>query len=209
MQIDLKMNEYETTLMDMGQKVYHAMEAALKSLEKGDKEKALQVIEMDEFINLEEASINTQAVEILSLLQPVARDLRYLIAGIKVATDFERIGDYAKGIGRFVIRSSELNQELAAEIMVLGQLFLHNFSEVLAVLKSLDVKEAYRVAGLDDRLDEGFKKLIQKLAEGNETIPFSVETASMIRNIERAGDHSKNICEQVIYITRGQHIDLG
>ena len=143
-------------------------------------------------------------------MQPVAKDLRLLIGGIKIANDLERIGDYAKNIGRFVIKSKTVDPRFRKEIVNLTNVFLKNFDEVLKVMEKRDVKEAYRVATLDDDLDVEFKAFTHLLAdnaEENEGFPFELTTIA--RNIERAGDHSKNICEQIIYIVKGQHIDFG
>lgn len=208
MNIDIVMQEFEESLLEMGSKVRRAMVLAVNAFIENDKRKALQVIEMDEFINFADESINEQAIEALSLLQPVAKDLRTLIAGIKIATDFERIGDYAKNIARYVIKKDEEQDKFDTEISELMDLFLHNFDETLKVVQNKDVKRAYQVAELDDDLDLAFQTLIHKIADAKMNL-YPVSLVTMLRNVERAGDHSKNICEQVIYINKGLHVDLG
>ena len=87
---------------------------------------------------------------------------------------------------------------------------MNNFDQVLEVMEKRDVKEAYRVAELDDDLDLEFKSFAYFLADNvDDESNFPVELTTIARNIERAGDHSKNICEQIIYIVKGQHIDFG
>ncbi len=210
MRIEERMEEYQEEILDMANRVRKSMDMAIKALISGDKELALEVIERDDHINYADESINDSAVEILSLMQPVAKDLRWLIGGIKIASDLERIGDYSKNIGRFVIKNDYLETPYDEEIEEIGNLFLENFDAVVGVLKSQDVKQAYVAAELDDRLDDAFKRIMNRFADDtDEAHRLPLATTGILRNIELAGDHSKNICEQVIYIVKGQHIDFG
>lgn len=210
MHIEELMEQFEDDLLEMGVRVRRSMALALEAFVTDDKERALQVIELDEFINSADENINNQAIEILSLMQPVARDLRLLVGGIKISSDFERIGDYSKNIGRFVIKTKEIDKRYYDDIQALGDLFLKNFDQVLEVMKTKNVKHAYQIAAADEEIDVAFKKLLHRFADNadNEHL-FPIETTGMLRNIERAGDHAKNICEQIVYIVKGQHIDLG
>ncbi len=210
MRIDERMNDSESKLFDMGGLTLKAMSLATKAFMEHDRELALQVVDGDKLINYLEEIINDQAVEALTLMQPVAKDLRLLLGGIKIVNDLERIGDYAKNIGRFVINSNVVETKFHKEILKLTNIFLHNFDQVLTVLVSRSVEEAYRVAELDNNLDKEFNAFIALLA-GNkfeETI-IAVELTNIAHSIERAGDHAKNICEQIIYIEKGRYIDFG
>lgn len=210
MRIEERMEEYQEEILEMANRVRKSMDMAIQALISGDKELALEVIERDDHINYADESINDSAVEILSLMQPVAKDLRWLIGGIKIASDLERIGDYSKNIGRFVIKNDYLDTPYDAEIEEIGNIFLENFDAVVDVLKSQDVKQAYIAAEMDDRLDDAFKRIMNRFADDVDAAHrFPLATTGILRNIERAGDHSKNICEQVIYIVKGQHIDFG
>ncbi|QIK70170.1 phosphate signaling complex protein PhoU [Erysipelothrix sp. HDW6C] len=210
MRIEDRMIEFESELFDMAARVRRSMALAIEALKEDDKEKALQIIEKDEYINDMDESINDLAIQTLSLMQPVAKDLRLLVGGIKIATDLERIGDYAKNIGRFVVKNHIEKDFLNDEITELGNIFLGNFDEVLNVLKTQDIKKAYEAAELDDNLDQAFKKVMHKFVDDAEKQgKFPIEITAILRNIERAGDHAKNICEQVIYIAKGQHVDFG
>ena len=121
MRIEERMEEYQEEILDMANRVRKSMDMAIKALISGDKELALEVIERDDHINYADESINDSAVEILSLMQPVAKDLRWLIGGIKIASDLERIGDYSKNIGRFVIKNDYLETPYDEEIEEIGR----------------------------------------------------------------------------------------
>lgn len=203
------MIEFENELTNMATKVRYAMSEAITALQSNDKVLALKVVERDEIINNIDHTINNSAISALSLQQPVARDLRLLIGGIKIATDLERIGDYAKNIGRFVIKGDEDMRDFQEGIFEMASLFMTNFDLVIEALEEKDVKKAYEAAQQDDLLDQGFKTIVDRYADMSETHIFPLQLAEILRNIERAGDHSKNICEQVIYIANGQRVDFG
>ena len=210
MTIENKMLLFENRLLELGNLTQNAMKQAKVAFENQDKELALSIVEKDEYINYTEEIINDDAIEILTLMQPVAKDLRLLVGGIKIASDLERISDYAKNIGRFVIKTDNINEVYKVEVLKLMEVFFENFAQVLQLLKERDIKEAYRIANLDDKLDLQFEEFVVFLTnEANSKLGFPVELSNIASNIERAGDHSKNICEQVIYTVKGRHIDFG
>lgn len=203
------MVEFENELTNMATKVRASMFDAVNALQTNDKTLALKVVEKDEYINNMDHTINNSAISALSLQQPVARDLRLIIGGIKIATDLERIGDYAKNIGRFVIKGESDMREFNDGIFEMATIFLNNFDMVIEALQEKDIKMAYDAAQQDDLLDQGFKTIVDRYAEMSKNQVFPMQLAEILRNIERAGDHSKNICEQVIYIVNGQRVDFG
>ena len=205
---DARMNLFRSDLVAMALAVKESMYTSLQALKTMDKATALKVIEQDENINYSDRAINNFAIETIMLQQPVAKDLRLLIGGIKVATDLERIGDYAKNISRYVIMETKYNHEDAKLIEGITTIFLSNFTHVIEALENLDDKAAYQAASLDGELDKAFKDVI-KLFENQSEKQLDIHLINVLRNIERAGDHSKNICEQIIYVVKGEHIDFG
>jgi phosphate transport system protein len=210
--IDVEIQLFKDDIFLMSQKVRRMFITAIEILHTGNKEKALSVIELDEYVNNANEEINDKAVEVLSLLAPVASDLRIIIAGIKIATDLERIGDYAKAISRFVIKNDDLDEQLLPYIEVIGEKFIEFYDETIVAYINRDVKLALELPSRDDDIDAAFQKMInyiEQLYDEKKDISHLVPTIGMLRNIERAGDHTKNICEQVIYEVRGQHYDFG
>lgn len=210
MTIENRIILFENRLLELGHLTQQAMINAKIAFISQDKELALTIIERDEYVNYTEQIINDEAIEILTLMQPVAKDLRFLVGGIKIANDLERIADYAKNIGRFVIKTRAIDNVYKEQILKLMEIFFDNFNDVLKVLEKREIKEAYRVAELDDKLDLQFEVFVNFLANNiSEKLDYPVELSNIASNIERAGDHSKNICEQIIYIAKGRHIDFG
>lgn len=210
--IDTEIEEFKEDIVLMSQRVRKMFVLALEVLHTGNKEKALSVVELDEYVNNANEEINDKAVEVLSLLAPVASDLRIVIAGIKISTDLERIGDYAKSIARFVIKNDDLDPQLLPFVDLIGNKFIAFFDETMLSYANRDVKLALDLPSRDDEIDAEFKKMvsyIEKLTEEKQNITAIVPTIGMLRNIERAGDHTKNICENIIYEIKGQHYDFG
>ena len=143
-------------------------------------------------------------------MQPLAKDLRLLIGGIRIANDLERMGDYAKSVAKYTIKHGSVNAEIMTLIDDLNKLLLANVKATFELFKNPSVKEAYRVAAMDDDLDANFKALLYRIVDNKSmAIQDVLELTAVLRNIERTGDHAKNICEIVIYISNGEFIDFG
>lgn len=205
--IERRMSDYQLLLNGMAHSVLDSLDNAFVALVSLDKDLALRVMEDDEKINATEASIHNQAIEILTLLQPLAKDLRLLIGGIRIANDLERIGDYAKNIARYVVRTGALEPVLMERFLVLKELLMNNVRKTFELLEDRSIKRAYDLALRDDDLDVIFKSLLVQVVDLK--VDHIVELTGMLRNVERAGDHAKNICEIVIYIENGEFIDFG
>lgn len=214
MRLEDELNQYESQLLFMLKKVRNMFSLAQEALTNHDKEIALNLIEMDDFVNHLDEDINHQATEMLSLLQPVAKDLRSIIAGIRLSTDIERIGDYAKNIGRYVIKNNEdHSDELTTLTNKIIDAILYQIDSVYEALKNDDVEAAYRIPDEDERIDKAFIETIvfieEKIHANPDEFKYPVRLITMLRSLERAGDHIKNICESLIYKSKGQHIDFG
>ena len=210
--IDNEIKEFKDEILIMSHQVRKMFVLAMDVLDTGRKEEALRIVELDEYVNNANESINDKAIEILSLLAPVATDLRVILAGLKIATDLERIGDYAKTIARFVVKNDELDERLQPYVNPIAKTFIEFFDETMQAYADRDVKKALELPGRDDEIDTAFKKLlafIEKLTNEGQQIAYLVPTIGMLRNFERAGDHTKNICEAIIYEVKGQHYDFG
>ena len=146
MKIDESLAAFQALILQMYRKVKTMHELALDILRSGDKEKALQLIYMDDFVNHLEEEINDQAQTVLALLSPVATDLRKVIAGIKIASDLERIGDYAKNIADYVIKKGPAEPPFVGEqAEAIGRLFLAMLDAAMDAYQKEDVAQAYQI----------------------------------------------------------------
>ncbi len=215
MRLEEELMTYDVQLVNMLKKVKTMLEMAKDTLRNSDKSKALSIIEMDDYINHLDEDINNHATIMLSLLQPVAKDLRQIISGIKIATDIERIGDYAKTVGRFVIKSDAITNDISVYTDSIIDLLIQQLDETILCLQTLDINLAYEIPLKDQKIDEAFIHAInyieKKIHEEAtlENFNYPIRLVSTFRSLERAGDHIKNICEAIIYRIKGQHIDFG
>ena len=210
--ITTELEMFEELVFLMSEKVRRMHAWTTEILKTGDKEKALSIIELDEYVNHDEELINRRALEVLALLAPLASDLRKVIVGIKIATDLERIGDYAKSIARYVIKNEPINEAYLPYVETINSSFLKFYDATMEVYRVKDVKKALELAKLDEEIDSTIAKLYNHLEKDNqdhEDRTNVVAFVSMLRNFERAGDHTKNILEHLIYEVTNQRYDFG
>ncbi len=210
--ITTELEMFEELVFLMSEKVRRMHAWTTEILKTGDKEKALSIIELDEYVNHDEELINRRALEVLALLAPLASDLRKVIVGIKIATDLERIGDYAKSIARYVIKNETINEAYLPYVETINSSFLNFYDATMEVYRVKDVKRALELAKLDEEIDSTIAKLYNHLEKDNqdhEDRTNVVAFVSLLRNFERAGDHTKNILEHLIYEVTNQRYDFG
>lgn len=209
--IDKELNEMEKNIVKMGNKVILMHTAIMDVLKHPDKEKELEIIQSDDRINHLEEEINDQAITSLALLSPVASDLRKVIAAIKIASELERIGDYAKNIAIFMIKHEELDENIREYAYSMEKEFIAMLENAITCYMNADVDAAFEIPDQDKQINSLLKETKHNVTKQQKEalLEHVFEISSMLRNIERAGDHVKNICEHVIYMVKGQHYDFG
>lgn len=187
--------------------VYNQLDRAGESVLTLDKELAQQVIVRERRVNAFELKIDSDVEDVIALYNPVAIDLRFVLAMLKINTNLERLGDFAEGIARFVLRCKE--PAIDAELM--GRLRLEEMlSEVRSMLElakralneeSLELATA--VFAKDNLVDEINANVTEVLANYIEKHPDSVYTCldliGVFRKLERSGDHITNIAEEIVF----------
>lgn len=207
--IESRMNAFRNSLIEMSDLVYDQLVQSFSALDTHDKTRALDIIERDETVNAMESNIHNQTVEILGRMQPLARDLRLLIGGIRIANDLERMGDYAKSIARYIVKFDPITGKTHDSIMQMNNYLSHFIYDAFQLIREDHDKDAHEVALLDDTLDAMFKSVIYRIVDDRTLDPQTIiQITGVLRNVERAGDHAKNICESSIYIETGDFIDF-
>ena len=181
------------------------------ALEKMDMKAALQIVKRDEQVNNLDELINESVLSFLATQAPVAKDLRSAIAMIRVANDVERIGDYAKSISEIIILTKPLYEPFKIYINPMFNDFIKMFKAATDLFFKPVLEETYLIANQDQFIDAKLKTAfneIPKVVDTNNVMSL-LHTFNVIRTLERAGDHTKNICEAVIFKLKGKKIDLG
>jgi len=182
----------------------------LKATEQRDTEKLLMWMERDDEIDQREVVIEEECLKILALHQPLARDLRFVVAVLKLNNDLERIGD-------IVVNIADRGMRLAAfpvtglqdKVMQMGRLARELLKGSLDALIALDVKKAEAVIARDDEVDrlnvEVIQEVIAQATPGNTGAMTEslILIHSIARDLERIGDHATNIAEDVAYLVDG------
>lgn len=205
--IDEKLSYLKQRILHMATIINNMYAKVYEALDEHNVDKALEVIKMDEFVNRLDEEVNDLAIENLALLAPVASDLRKVIAAIKITTDLERIGDYAKNIASFVITDGYINEEIKDDVKVMIDNFLTMLDHAMDCYNKENLKWAYEIPLEDENINAAFKSIVDKV-KTDENVDHVIAMSSMLRNIERAGDHTKNVCEHIIYQLKGLHIEF-
>lgn len=209
--IENEILEIEKNLKEMIQLVLSMHQDAKKALEVNDAKLAIQIIKRDEQVNNLDELINESVLSFLATQAPVAKDLRSAIAMIRVANDVERIGDYAKTISEFIILTKPLYGPFKVYINEMFDDFIKMFQMASALFFKPVLEETYSIANQDQFIDAKLKKAFNEIPKvvNSENVMSLLDTFNIIRMLERAGDHTKNICEAVIFKLKGKKIDLG
>lgn len=193
----------------MGELAAAQLDAAMDALEKRDSRAAQVVADNDDALDAREREISQDVLRLLALRQPIARDLREILAALRIASDIERIGDYAENVAR---RSMTLNQSapvpLARGLNTLATLAGELVREVLRAYVAHDAPAARaaweRDAELDALYTGLFRELLTYMMEDARSITACTHLLFIAKNLERIGDHATNIAEEVWFVLRGE-----
>jgi phosphate transport system protein len=198
-------------LATMGTRAEEQIAVAMKALIERDDELARHVIKTDQVIDRDENDIDELALQILATRQPVASDLRFITMSLKFVVDVERIGDLATGIAK---RALELNRlpplESRVDLVRLASLAQKNLRAALDAFVKKDADAATAVIAADvevDKLNASlFAELIAHVATDPATVTRVLPLTSVCRYLERIGDHTKNLAEEVVYMVRATDV---
>jgi phosphate transport system protein len=184
---------------------------AITAVMRRDTGLAQEVISRDYKVDAAHKSVEKRCTSLLALRQPMAQDLREVMAAWKIASDLERVGDLAKNIAKrtLVINQSDPIQ-LTRSIERMGRMAAAHLKQVLDAYSSRDVTPALAVWFQDEDIDAHynslFRELLTYMMEDPRTIGPCAHLLFIAKNIERIGDHSTNIAETVHYLVTGEEI---
>jgi len=204
----VELEELNQKLLQMGGLVESAIHRSVRALLEQDRELAEEVIRDEPKINKMEMEIDGLVTRLLALRQPVARDLRDILASIKIASDIERIGDLAANVAK---RAIALNQSApvrpVAAVPRMGKLAQQAIKDVIDAYVEQDAQKAIAVWQRDDDLDDLtsslFRELLTYMMEDPRSISPCAHLLFIAKNIERIGDHATNIAETVHFLVLG------
>ena len=198
-------------LILMGGEVERQIQHAIEALTEVDEKKAADVIAADGEIDRMEMVVEEQAVQLLALQQPVAVDLRFLVAALKINNDLERIGDHAVNIAEGAERlAGQKPFKPFIDINYMAEVAMSMLKQSLDAFVNRDAALARQVIKKDDILDDKnvsiIRELLTYMAEYPNLITYCLEIISISKNLERVGDLASNICEDTIYMAEARWV---
>jgi phosphate transport system protein len=191
--------------------VSHDLEEAIEALLQRDRDLALQVIANDDVIDRLEIDIEEECLKALALYQPVAVDLRYIVAVIKLNSDLERIGDLAVSIAEvaLILIDKDRGYQDPFDVRQMCASVNQMVENVQQALIQSNTARAYEVLAMDRSVNELHRRnylLVEEAINNNRDrdIGFYLYFISISRYLERIGDHAKNIAEDIIYTMEGK-----
>ena len=205
--------DLEAEVIAMGQMVIAATSRAVDALKMRNIEEAKKIVADDAIINDKRWQIEDKCINLIARQQPVATDLREIIAVLNIITDLERMGDHAEGVAKIVIMLG--NEPLVKPLIILpkmAEIAVDMLQRSLDAFVKRDGKAAKAICNDDDKVDklheQVYGELLKCMIEDPKTITRATYLIWAAHNVERIADRVTNICERIIFLTSGSMHDI-
>lgn len=211
--MDRQLHHLEDEVLLLGSMVEQAIINAVETLRRRDLSAAQKIYDADRLINEKRFAIENNILIIIATQQPMAKDLRMLTALLEVITELERMGDYAKGIAKVVIRlgDSEIPVPIR-EITQMAELAVSMLHRALGAFIAENPSIAVTIPKEDDAVDGLYNRIYNNLVSSMIANPEVIDHANLLmwvaHNLERMADRVTNICERTVFITTGELFEL-
>ena len=204
--LDSELKILKADLLEMWRLVVKQLEKGSEALTNFDRDLAMEVVENEKRVNSYELKMDRDCENIFALFQPLASDLRLVLATLKISNNLERIGDIAASVAEFVLRAdTNFNKEIldSSKILEMQGVATEMLADTLEAFDKEDTRLARTIFKRDKILDEIDRNALESIVESIQKYPDQVKNSllvlSMIRKLERVGDQSKNIAEEIIF----------
>ncbi len=200
-------------ILALGSMVSQALRESVIALRDRDAVAAQALIHGDTEINRKRYAIEGDCLRVMATQQPMARDLRLLASILEITTELERMGDYAKGIGKIILLlGPEPLMKPLVDIPLMCEQVLGMLERALDAFIRQDADAARAIAAEDDKVDDLYNKVYREIIGFLMEKPLLFDRANYLlwaaHNLERAGDRTVNICERVLFNVTGELIEL-
>jgi len=205
---DEELARLNSMIVEMGGLAESQLATAMEAVDERDSELAARVIEADDKVDQLERDVDNLAIRLLALRQPMARDLREIVAAFKIGSDLERICDYAVNVAKRAIALAQAPPiQPVHSLPRMAHFALLEVKDVIDAYVARDADKAFAVWVRDEELDEMYANLFRVfltyMMEDPRNIGPCTHLLFMAKNIERIGDHATNIAENVYYLVNG------
>lgn len=209
-----KISEIRSDVLVMGSMVEKALLRSTQALKERDLKMAEQIIDDDLIINEKRYDIEDKCIQLIATQQPMASDLRIIMAVVNIITELERIGDHAEGIAKIVIMiGDEPPLKPIIDLPRMAEKTADMLHRSLDAFNTQDSGLAKKIANEDDEVDElydqVYRELLSFMAEDPTTITRATRLVWVAHNLERSADRVTNICERVVFTVTGKMEEIG
>ena len=209
--IEDNLNMLRDRVLIMGGAAEKAIMLSMRALTERDSDLAERVIREDDTLDQLELEIDQMCVDIMVLKQPAASDLRFVVSVARTAPMVERIGDHAVNIAKHALSlNNEPELDQAFDISMIGRVVQEMLVDGLDAFTSGDPERARVTIARDDDVDllydQLYAQVIEVMMKNPATVPRGAEWLFVLKHLERIADYVTNICEQIVYMARGQVI---
>ena len=208
------LHELQDEVLILGSMVEKAIYRSMEALKNRDLELAKQVVDDDNEIDKKRFDIEEKCIELIVTQQPMAGDLRIIVAVLNIIIDLERIGDHAEGNARIAIMiGKEPPLKPLIDLPRMAQKAGDMLRRSLDAFINRDAETARKIATEDDVIDalydQVFRELLTFMAEDGRTITRATRLIWVAHNLERSADRVTNICERVVFVVTGKMEEMG
>jgi phosphate transport system protein len=209
-----KLREIQDDILAMGSMVSKATLRSIEALKDRNMDLAHQIIADDRKINQKRFEIEEKCVELIATQQPMASDLRIIVAVLNIISELERIGDHAEGIAKIAIMiGDEPPLKPLIDIPRMAEKTVDMLRRSLDAFVNRDAAAAKTISAEDDMVDQlydqVFRELLTFMAEDPRTITRATRLIWVAHNLERSADRVTNICERVVFVVTGKMEEIG
>lgn len=211
--LDKRMKLLTAELAEMGSLVEKQIYNSIEAFKNSDMELAKQVMENDDKVDDLNKKIEEQCLKFMAMQSPVATDLRRVFTTSKIVTDLERMADYAVDICKIAKRVElDVLGEECEPIWQMVDILRKMINKSIEAFVKGDVEAAYEICKMDDEVDiiyrTMFGDMLKKMAKDESLVNKGAQILFTSKYLERVGDHVTNICEWIIFSSKGDYVDL-
>ncbi|MBI2858060.1 MAG: phosphate signaling complex protein PhoU [Chloroflexi bacterium] len=211
-ELDQKLKDLQDNMLLMGSMVEQAIEKSVEALKNRDLELSRKVVEDDTIVDRKRLEIEEKCIQTIATQEPVASDLRFIIAIINIIVDLERMADHAEGIAKIsLMMGDQPPLKPLIDIPRMAQKSSEMLRRALDTFVTRDISEAMKVCSDDDEVDalynQVYRELLTFMIQDARTIDRATHLLWAAHNLERIGDRATNIAERVVFLVTGKMTD--
>jgi phosphate transport system protein len=211
--LDRQIHQIQDEVLLLGSMVEQSILDAVDALKQRDLVIARQITRDDHLVNEKRYAIENATLILIATQQPMAHDLRFLAAILEVTNELERMGDYAKGIARIVLRLGNDQLDIPnREFGKMAEMAISMLHRALSAFMNEDTRLAASIPPEDDQVDEMYNRIYRNIVAMMIANPGTIDHGNLLmwvaHNLERTADRATNICERTVFIATGELLEL-